>query len=610
MPYKIPEEKITEILDKIDIVDLISDYLTLKRKGKNYFGLCPFHQEKTPSFSVDPTKQIFHCFGCQKGGNAISFLMEQERMSFLEAVGFLANRAGIRLEKVQGDESAEKEREAIYYANKLAAEYYMQVLFSPHGKPGMDYVRKRGFDDAIIRHFGLGYSLPAWDGLLNYAKSKSLNPDVLFNAGLVLKKQGGGGYYDRFRGRFMIPIINLSRKVVGFGGRMLITDPQQPKYLNTSETPVFQKGSLLFNLNLSRDKIREHDQAIFVEGYTDVISLYRYGIENTVATSGTALTTTQAQLIKRYTNNIILIYDSDTAGSTASMRGADIFLNAGLDVRIVMLPEGHDPDSFVREKGKEAFLEHIRHANSMIQFKIQTLSKQYRIENPDDRARMVHSLVESIAKIQDKIRQGIVVREIAEFFNIDERFIMQQIIKVAREQRPDYQPQESIVASAPKPRNKYDLAEEDMIRILIEIPELIEQAQRAVNLIDIKDEKIRGILATIFRLRDTRKLLDENKIAQEINDPELSSIVANLVSVRLDTISDPEKLLNDCIVLIKQRDKNERLDNIMLELKGLQKDDDRSKALIHEYAQLREEIDSVRKERFIRKTDHDDEMDF
>ncbi|MBN1155946.1 DNA primase [candidate division KSB1 bacterium] len=610
MPYKIPEEKITEILDKIDIVDLISDYLTLKRKGKNFFGLCPFHHEKTPSFSVDPTKQMFHCFGCHKGGNAISFMMEHERMSFLEALEYLADRAGVRLEKVQGDDSGEKDREAIYYANKMAAEYFMRTLFLPAGKPCMDYIRKRGFDERVIRHFGLGYSLPAWDGLLNYAKTKSMNPDVLFKAGLVLKKQSGSGYYDRFRGRFMIPFINLSRKVVGFGGRILVSDPQQPKYLNTSDTPVFQKGNLLFNLNLARDQIRKQDQAIFVEGYTDIISLYQYGIENTVATSGTALTAAQAQLIKRYTNNIILVYDSDAAGSSASMRGADIFLMAGLDVRIATLPEGHDPDSFVREKGKAVFLDYLKHANSFVQFKIQTLSKQYSMENPDDRARIVHSLVASIAKLQDKIRQGIIVREIAEFFNIDERFIVQQITKVPAEKTYEYPHDQEPVKVAPKTRDKYDLAEEDIVRLLIEVPDLIEDARRAFDTSEIKDENIRRVIETIFRLRSEKRWLNENIIAQEISDPQLSSIVANLLSVRIDDMSEPEKLLSDCIVLLKVRDKNERISAIMAELKGLQKDDARSTELLKEYATLRDEVDAIRKEKFINRIDHGDELEF
>lgn len=610
MGYKIPEEKISEILDKTDIVDLISDYLTLKRKGKNFFGLCPFHHEKTPSFSVDPTKQIFHCFGCHKGGNAISFLMEHEKMSFLEAIEYLADRAGIQISQVQGSETAAREREAITVANKMAAEFYFKNLFAPIGKPCMDYLVKRGFDASVIKHFGLGYSLPEWDGLIKYARSKSLNPDVLFNAGLVLKRKDGSGYYDRFRGRFMIPFINLSRKVVGFGGRILVNDPDQPKYLNSPETLVFQKGSMLFNLNLSRDKIREADKAIFVEGYTDIISLYRFGIENTVATSGTALTPAQARLIKRYTNNVIVLFDADAAGSNASMRGADIFLSAGLDIRIATLPEGYDPDSFVREKGRDVFLEYLNHANSIVQYKIQTLSKQYKMENPDDRAKIIHSLVESIAKIQDKIRQGIIVREIAEFFNIDERFIMQQIARVPadRVEEPQQQPDEKKVEVRQK--NKYDLAEEDIIRLLIEVPELINKAQDVITVDELKNDDIRKILKIVYELRGQKRWLNENMIAQDITDPKLSGIVAELISIRFENLSEPEKLLNDCIILVKVRDKAERLQVVMNQLKDQSKNHIQSSELIQEYARLKEDIKQIQNKTYIDKMETGDDFAF
>jgi len=419
-------EKIAEIKEATDIVELISGYLTLKKRGKNFFGLCPFHQENSPSFSVDPIRKMYYCYGCHKGGDSISFLMNYDRMSFFEAVQLLAEKAGISLPRVKADDSRIKEKESLYFANKFAAEFFYNNLISPVGKKVLSYLYNRGFDDSTIRGFGMGYSLPQWDGLIIQARRKSVSIEILYKAGLIIKKEGGG-YYDRFRGRMMTPIINLSKKVVGFGGRILTDDKKSPKYINSPETPIYQKSQILFGLNRTREHIREKDQAIFVEGYTDLISLFQHEIKNTVATSGTALTIHQAQLIKRYTGNILLLYDSDAAGLSAAMRGADIFLNAGLEVKIVVLPQGQDPDSFIRASGKDAFLQILSQSVSLIKFKIETLSKQYNMTLNQDRTKVIQLALESVAKIRNSIRQDFALKDVAEYFAIDEMALRNQL---------------------------------------------------------------------------------------------------------------------------------------------------------------------------------------
>jgi len=337
----------------------------------------------------------------------------------------LIEKAGISLPKTQVDDRLEKEKEAIYFVNRWAANFFYKNLFSPAGKDCLHYVQSRGINREMIKTFGLGYSLNDWDGLIKQAQKDSVALDVLFKSGLIIKRSGGG-FYDRFRGRFMIPIVDLYKKVLGFGGRKMVDD-DSPKYINSPETPIYQKGQILFGLYQSRETIKQQDQAIFVEGYTDLISLFQAGIKNVVATSGTALTASQAKLIRRFTENVILLYDADTSGSLAAIRGADIFLDEGLEVKIVTLPTGHDPDSYVRERGVDYFKQTLSRAKSIIHFKIDTLSKKLDISSTQGKTQLVNSLLESITRIKDNIKQNLALKEVAEHFRLDERALMEQL---------------------------------------------------------------------------------------------------------------------------------------------------------------------------------------
>ena len=321
---RIPPEKIEEIRSSNDIVDVISQHVRLKKRGKNYVGLCPFHQEKTPSFTVSAEKQVYHCFGCGKGGNVFTFVMEIEKVSFTEAVRSLAEKVGITIRVTEADQQQESESEALYNVCRLAGLFfYNNLTKTEEGKVALEYFHGRGFSDETIRTFGLGYSLNSWDGLLSHAKAEGISREDLLKAGLIRTREDGSDY-DYFRSRAMFPIFSTSGRVLGFGARKLREDDPLGKYINSPETPIYNKSRVLFGLFHSKDAIRSEEHALMVEGYADLISLFQNGIQNVVASSGTALTEEQVQLISRYTKKLTLVYDADSAGSSATLRGMDI----------------------------------------------------------------------------------------------------------------------------------------------------------------------------------------------------------------------------------------------------------------------------------------------
>lgn len=604
MSYKIPADKISQVRDATDVVALISNYLTLKKSGKGFVGLCPFHTDSAPSFHVNPINQLYYCFGCQKGGNVFNFLMEMEKMSFTEAVEFLAEKAGISLPKTQVDDRLEKEKEALYFANRWAANLYYKNLFSPAGKDCLNYIRGRGINQEMIKTFGLGYSLNEWDGLIKQAQKASLSMDVLFKSGLIIKRSGGG-FYDRFRGRFMIPIVDLYKKVLGFGGRKMIDD-DSPKYINSPETPIYQKGYILFGLYQSREAIKQLDQSIFVEGYTDLISLFQAGIKNVVATSGTALTASQAKLIRRFTENVILLYDADTAGSLAAMRGADIFLNEGLEVKIVTLPIGHDPDSYVRERGADYFKQTISRAKSIVQYKIDALSKKLDISSTQGKTQLINSLLESIVRIKDTIKQNLALKEVAEHFRLDERALMEQLHHIRKNgQYRTYAPEKvnSVKASTKiRHKSKYDLAEEDLVRLILEDTTWLPILAKHLELEDFFDAEIRTMFSTIFRLAQSDEKVTRQKVLNEVTDPQISSRIANLIATRYGETTDRKKLIEDCLVLLKRRRLENILSNLENEMKIAQEKELDVSDYTRKYLNYKSEMKKIESKEFLRET--------
>lgn len=480
---KISDESIREIKSRIDIVDVISDFVSLKKSGSSYKALSPFTNEKTPSFFVSPSKEIYKCFSSGKGGDAISFIMEMEGINYIEALRYLAKKYGIEIEtQEETDEDIKKqsERESLHIITSFANKYFMHNLWETReGQSlGLSYFRERGFSDHIIRKFELGYSLNQWDALYKEAGEKQYGEEALEKAGLVIRKDEK--LYDRFRNRVIFPVHNLTGKPVAFGARILGNQKNQPKYINSPETPIYHKSNILYGLYQARQAVRLHENCYLVEGYTDVISLHEAGVENVVASSGTSLTEGQIKLIKRYTDNVTILFDGDEAGIKASLRGIDMILGSGLKVRTVMFPDGEDPDSYARKIGKEDFQEYLEsHTRDFISFKAELYARDV-IHDPIRKAETIRDIVNSISRIPDPVLRSIYLKETGNLLKIDESVLITELNKILineRNQRKDHLPPPDITliekgieteqASAAKIEDSIYLQEKESIRLLI-----------------------------------------------------------------------------------------------------------------------------------------------
>ncbi len=409
----IPDETIEEVRAAADIVDVAGDYVQLKRSGSRYKGLCPFHNESTPSFSVDPEQNLYYCFGCQNGGDVFKFIQDIEGVGFLESARILAERYGIPIPEDEVDTEAANERESILHALRFAGRFfYRQLTQTQRGETALDYLKGRGYTPKTITKFGLGYAPDSWDALLTAANEEQIPPETLEKAGLIIERNDGSGYYDRYRNRVIFPLFSHIGKVLGFAGRILNGDSDQPKYINSPETKVYHKKEVLYGLYQAKRAIRKEEEVLLVEGYTDVLSLFQEGIQNVVASSGTALTSEQVQTLDRYAKRVLMLYDADEAGGRAAERAMDLALKEGMGAYAVELPEGEDPDSFVQAHGGEAFADHLAEARKDLPtFCYERARRRGQLDTPEDRVEVQRDIMESIAKIPDpNLRREYVVR--------------------------------------------------------------------------------------------------------------------------------------------------------------------------------------------------------
>lgn len=420
------EELIEEIKNSNDIVDVISQYVNLKRSGRNFFGLCPFHKEKSPSFSVSPDKQIFHCFGCGAGGNVIHFISKIENADFKEAIGILANRAGIELPTLNNyeDNKTALLKSKVYEINQIAAEFYHQNLYKPTSKIGQEYIKKRKLDNRTLKSFLIGYS-GNFDELYRILKQKGFTEEEILASSLV-NKTDDGKYIDRFRKRVMFPIQDTRNKVIAFGGR--VTDDSKPKYINSPENIVYSKGRHLFGLNVA--KRGELKNIIIVEGYMDAISLYQRGITNVVASLGTALTEAQGRLLRRYSERVTIGYDSDGAGQSATLRGLEILQNIGCDVRILQISGAKDPDEYVIKYGPERFLKCVEQAISLVEFKVKMLKQSLNLDNINDKIKFLNQVAKILSNVTNSIERELYVEKIANEYNVSKEAIYGEVNKL------------------------------------------------------------------------------------------------------------------------------------------------------------------------------------
>ena len=431
----IDRDTIDRIYASADIVEVINDYVTLKKKGVNYQACCPFHNEKTPSFVVSPSKGLYKCFGCGKGGNAVSFVMEHENITYPEALKIVAKKYGIEVkekEESEEDKIRQNNRESMFMLNSWASDYFVNILHNTDEgiSVGLSYFRQaRGFSESTIRKFGLGFCPSGGDKMTQDALRAGYKEEFLLSTGLTLKREEDGRIYDRFRERVMFPVHNVSGRIVAFGGRTLRTDKKVAKYQNSPESEIYSKKNEIYGLFFAKKAIQQQNYAIMVEGYTDVISMHQSGVENVVASSGTSLTTEQIRLLARFTRNITVMYDGDSAGQHASLRGIDMILKEGLNVRVVLLPVEHDPDSFARSHSAEEVREYIKqNSQDFISYKAKLLLADAG-DDPIKRSEVVRDIVQSIAEIPDSIQRSFFIKECAQLMSMSEDLLVTEVAK-------------------------------------------------------------------------------------------------------------------------------------------------------------------------------------
>ena len=555
---RIPEDILQRIRDATDIVDLISEHVQLVKKGRNYSGLCPFHDEKTPSFSVDPDRQFYHCFGCGVGGNVFKFIQEIDRVTFVEAVKFLAERTGIMLPQNAGP-SREEDAAAdeLYRANDLAQKYFHHLLINDKvGTSAREYLQTRSLTGETIEHFGLGYAPPEWDALLKVAGRRGLSPQTLERAGLALPRSTGSGHYDRFRDRIAFPIANLSDRTIAFGARALQPD-QEPKYLNSPETPIYHKGRVLYGLSDTRDAIRRRDAVLVVEGYMDLLSLVQAGIEHVTATSGTALTEDQCRTLARYARQVVLLFDGDAAGSTAAMRGLEVILGTELDVRVVSLPTGHDPDSFVQEHGPEALLKRAENAQSVLDFYFEQLAQQHDLSSVEGKARAVERLKPLLAKPRDAVRRDLLLREVSERLSVDEQALRHDLQASMR--RPQ-QPRKAVAEPSPTAVPDPPRHELEFMGLLLNFPQLIPETVREFVPDSLTDARTQALCRTLFDHHAHGKAIDLGMIISELEDDTLARLAAQCAAQGFDE-EQVERQWRDYLLYFQESVLEKRIEN-------------------------------------------------
>jgi len=634
----IKQTTIDRVFDTIQIEEVVGDFVDLKKRGTSLIGLCPFHNEKSPSFNVSISKGIYKCFGCGEGGHAVDFVMKHEKYSYPEAIRYLAKKYNIEVEE---DEKSEEQllindrRESLLIVTNWAASMFQDSLWnSDEGKAiGLSYFKERGYRDDIIKKFELGYSPESWDYLYSNAVSAGHQDEYLEETGLVIKKEGGRTY-DRFRSRVMFPIHNLTGRAVGFGGRTLKTDKKVPKYVNSPESDIYHKSAILYGLYFARKSIVTADNCYLVEGYADVLSVHQAGIENVVATSGTSLTAEQIKLIGRFTKNVTMLYDGDAAGIKASLRGTDMLLKEGLNVKVLLFTDGHDPDSYIQKFGPNSFEEYIKkNQQDFISFKTQILLQDAG-KDPVKRAGVIREIVESIALIPDQIKASVFIRDCSVKLDIEERILISELNKIRIQQsrksssntntsshQPFDMPPADLFSDDGPSEEKVesrisanDLQEQEIIRLLLHYGEMpttwLEDKNYPIaflmfsSLQDIEfTNSATKKIADIYVEYLNRQELPEHRVFITHQDKEISNLAISLLSsphslspnwnddkrqiyVKSETDNLKDTIIKS-IFRIKKRKIDERIQKVREEMKE-ETNPENISILLHKYQKLKE----------------------
>jgi len=570
----IPEDKISEIKNTADIIDIISEVVILKKAGKNFLGLCPFHSEKTPSFTVSPDKQMFHCFGCGEGGNVFTFVMKNSGLSFPEAVGDLARRFGIGLPKKglsPEDRKKLNEKDDLHAVLRQAATYYHEVLLKrPEGIKAKDYLKKRGLNANTVKDFEIGFAPDGWERLLKYFEARQTPHAVLEKAGLIVARKNQSGHYDRFRNRIIFPICDQSGQVVAFGGRVL--DDALPKYLNSPESPVYNKSRCLYGLNRAKNACRETGTAFIVEGYLDLLALHLNGIVNGVATLGTALTPYHLRILKGFAQKMILVFDSDAAGIKAAQRSIGVFMQEKVEGHVVVLPADHDPDSFLMEFGADAFREAAQKAPSLMAFLIDRSVEKHGL-SIEGKVRILEDMQQPLSEVKDQVAQGLYFKDLSERLDIEETAIADRILESGRRQSA------GSISSAYTRRNadysqygamgtkgqavglidqKEHRLEKQILTMMIHIPEMLPEIKRRDLVSYFQNDTLKSIAGFMLG-RDDISSENVSSLIDKIQNQEDKRIVASMAVEQVSWTHE------GCLKLLKQfEDRRNRRDKALI----------------------------------------------
>jgi DNA primase len=551
-----------------DIVRLVSDYVPLKPAGNRLKGLCPFHHEKTPSFSVDPQMQLFYCFGCQAGGDAFKFVMLYEKADFPESVEFLAKRWGVPLPKASS-RPEDDARARLLLMNEAASAFFRSQWSDPsRGKVARDYIAGRGVSDAVAERFGLGYAPDSWDALLNVLGARGFKAQELQTAGLAVPRKDGSGQYDRFRHRVIFPIRDVSGRVVAFGGRGL--GDSEPKYLNSPETPAYVKGEHLYGLDVARDAIRREGFAILVEGYLDLIALHQAGFENAVASLGTALTPSQVKLLARYSEKVVVSYDGDTAGINAAAKSLDLFLERGFDVRVAEIPQGKDPDDFVKDDGAAAYDAIVRQAPSYLDFLVNRELRGRNLARPEEKVAAINAILPKLARLESAVERSAWAGRLADSLRIDDDLVMQELRNALRAAKPGIRHRVGAVEITKD-------VEARLVRLMLGSEEARRRARAVLQPSDLAETRVGTIIGAILDL-DLAGLPVEGPLVVDALEDEADRELLTRIAFRDEAPGGADEVDGCLVTLRKARLKKEHRDESR-ELDALSRDDQTERLL-------------------------------
>jgi len=585
---RIPEEMIEQIRSANDVVDVISEYVQLTKRGRNWFGLCPFHGEQTPSFSVTQDKQIFHCFGCGAGGNAITFVMDIEQIPFQEAVSKLGARVGIELEVEQSTVSVEpvsKEESHMKEAHTFAMDYYHHLLLNTEeGEQALHYLEERGFSKALIEQYGIGWALPGWDSLTTLLARKGFDLAEMEKCGLIIRKENKDEYFDRFRERIMFPIKNEFGHVIGFSGRVLKKDSQDAKYMNSPESPIFQKSKILYNLDVARPIIRKKRKVIVMEGFMDVMAAAKAGITNTVGTMGTSLTQQHVSKLKRLTDSVTICYDGDSAGWEAAKRASELLMSENVKTEIALLPDQLDPDDYVKTYGPEAFqTQIIDRPHAYLAFMMMAARKNKNFQYENDTLQYVQEVLEHLIVKSSPLERDLYIRQLSKETNISEDAIYQQFRKIEgkslrQQSKPSSKKMEEMTPVKNKKLQAIDRAEKLLLSHMLHQAEIVDQIHQEHGLHVFIHDPYEAIFVRLIGFYDEFAQADTHRFLESLNDNELRKLVMEATLTERDPEHAREEV-SDCLRQINKHRIELQIQLKMHESKEAEKLQDMKRAL-------------------------------